>query len=287
MTFRHTEAGGYRWVTMPNDVYVGRSLEVYGEWSFAEVDILTRHLAPDANVVEVGSNIGAHTVPLARHLTAGRVFAFEPEPLIHQLLCANIVNNGCINVTSVQAAVGARAGMVRIENVMVDRPFNWGGVKVLDDAEAAADGKPVGPSSEVRLVTLDDALPEETVIAMIKCDAQGMELDVLKGAERRIKRDHPLLYLEDDQPALSAALFEAVQALDYEIWWHPVPLFRSDNVAGNTENIFGNTHSFNLLCGHKSRAMNIEDIPKLQTIREHPFLHNSKLREMYLKPQDR
>lgn len=34
MMFRRSEAGVYRWVTIPNDVYVGKSLEVYGEWLF-------------------------------------------------------------------------------------------------------------------------------------------------------------------------------------------------------------------------------------------------------------
>ncbi len=49
-----------------NDQYIGKSLSEYGEWSEAEVILLKQLLADNENLIEVGSNIGTHTIPLAK-----------------------------------------------------------------------------------------------------------------------------------------------------------------------------------------------------------------------------
>jgi len=43
---------------------------------------------------EIGANIGAMTVPLARQVPKGRVIAFEPQRIVSQILSANIQLNG-------------------------------------------------------------------------------------------------------------------------------------------------------------------------------------------------
>ncbi len=68
MNVRLTSVGTTRFLTFPNDVFVGKSLEVYGEWSFEEVLLLAMLLPKASNVVEVGANIGAHTVFIAREV---------------------------------------------------------------------------------------------------------------------------------------------------------------------------------------------------------------------------
>jgi len=61
-----------------NDMYIGRSIKEYGEWSQAEIDICKQILTPTDFVIEVGSNIGSHTLALAKTVDKGAVFAFEP-----------------------------------------------------------------------------------------------------------------------------------------------------------------------------------------------------------------
>jgi hypothetical protein len=48
------------------DRFLGTSLRIYGEWSEGEVDVYNVLLKPTDIAVEVGANIGALTVPLAR-----------------------------------------------------------------------------------------------------------------------------------------------------------------------------------------------------------------------------
>src|SRR4051812_48350593 len=72
---------------LKRDQYIGRSLDLYGEFSELEAEIFTKYLQPGNSVIEVGSNIGAHTLRLARLVgPQGTVYAFEPQRLLFQLL---------------------------------------------------------------------------------------------------------------------------------------------------------------------------------------------------------
>ena len=47
------------------DWYIGRSLQLYGEYSQGEVDLLAPLLAPGNIIIDVGANVGALTLPLS------------------------------------------------------------------------------------------------------------------------------------------------------------------------------------------------------------------------------
>jgi len=53
-----------------NDTYIGKAIERYGEFSALEMKALTRMCGSSDVVIEVGANIGAHTVELASHVGA-------------------------------------------------------------------------------------------------------------------------------------------------------------------------------------------------------------------------
>lgn len=274
MQFQHTEVPGYRWVSNPNDKYVGKSLQAYGEWSFGEIDLLCQFLPDNANIVEVGGNIGSHTVPLSRHVFNGKIFTFEPQRISFQLLCANVINNNCRNVRPYNVAVGAILGSTDMADVDPSRAFNFGGISV-GDIETATDGKEYF-GERTPVVLLDDVISPDQKISAIKCDAEGMEVAVLKGASDLIERDKPILYLEDDKTELSVTLFNTVRSFGYDIWWHSVPLFRPNNIAGEAENIFGRVHSFNLFCCHPNNPFSVNELRKIEHIRDHPLLSAQK-----------
>ena len=45
-----------------NDEYIGKSLSEYGEWSESEVVLLKQLVKDNENIIEIGSNIGTHTI---------------------------------------------------------------------------------------------------------------------------------------------------------------------------------------------------------------------------------
>lgn len=221
-----------------NDQYVGRSLQVYGEYSELEVEFLAAWLRPGDVVLEAGANIGPVTVPLARAVGPhGRVFAYEPQRLVFQLLCCNLALNELDNVVARPNALGARPGTARVPVIPPSQAHNFGGVKL---AAGAASGE------EVPVERIDDLGLE--ACRLVKVDVEGMEAEVLEGARATIARLRPLLYLENDRAERSRALIELVQSLGYRAFWHLPPLFNPANFAGRAENLFGNIASANMFC---------------------------------------
>ncbi|MBO6788668.1 MAG: FkbM family methyltransferase [Rhodospirillales bacterium] len=213
MQFAHADIAGYRWTVNPKDKYIGTSLLTYGEWSFGEISFLTRLVSIDASIVEVGGNVGAHTVPLARHVAAGRVITFEAQRICFQLLCANLVNNDCVNVGAYNMAAGAVPGRAQVPDIHPDQAFNFGGIGVRLETFEPVTTPVLGKTPVVRL---DDVIGSFRV-DLLKCDAEGMEADVVRGAAGLIERDKPLLYLEDDRPELSRELYDLVRGFGYDV----------------------------------------------------------------------
>jgi FkbM family methyltransferase len=218
------------------DVYIGRSLELYGEFSEREAQMLSQALGPGATVVEVGANIGTHTVQLAKLVgPQGTVLAFEPQRIIFSLLCANLMLNEQFHVQPIRAAVGDTHGSMPVPVLDPHAAQNFGGVSL----------GPSGAGDTVPLVMLDDyTLPS---LRLLKIDVEGMEIRVLKGARRTIAAHRPLLYVENDRPQNSAALIGLILALGYRLFWHLPPLFNPDNFAGNPENVFPGILSVNMI----------------------------------------
>ena len=88
-----------------NDLFIGKSIKEYGEWSQDEIDLCKQILNPRDVVIEVGSNIGSHTLALSKIVNQGVVYAFEPQNVVFQNLCANISINSRTNCFCFQTAL--------------------------------------------------------------------------------------------------------------------------------------------------------------------------------------
>ncbi len=225
-------------LAFPNDQFLTRCLEVYGEFSPNEARLLEQIARPGMTVVEVGANIGAHTVAIARACQPGTVYAFEPQRRVFQVLCANLALNDIENVVALQQACGAEAGEVVVPPLNYRAPGNFGGISMLP---------PTSVGERVPLVRLDDLrLP---ACGLIKVDVEGFEAEVLKGATDTIARTRPLLYVENDRPEKQRELISLIAALGYRLYWHTPGLISRDNFNGATHNVFSvNYKSVNMLC---------------------------------------
>jgi FkbM family methyltransferase len=236
-----------------HDTYIGASLRKYGEWSQPELDLFRQLVQPGHIVVEVGANIGAHTVALSRIVGAtGAVLAFEPQRLVFQTLCANLALNSCVNVVARQEAVGAAPGQLLVPVLQPDQANNFGALPL---GERWQQGEPAP------LITIDSM--QLTGCRLIKLDIEGMELEALNGAADTIRRLRPALYVENERDNQSAALITLLLSYGYRLYWHAPLLFRADNFTGDRENIFGRIASHNMLCipresdGHISGLMEV------------------------------
>jgi FkbM family methyltransferase len=224
-----------RMLYLRKDIYLGRCLDLYGEFCEGEGDLFRQLLSPGQNVIEVGANIGAHTVHLARLVgPQGRVLAFEPQRALFYLLCGNLALNEQFHARAYQMAVGDRPGTINAPFLDPRGAHNFGGTSLGGEGGEA-----------VRLTTVDHfPLPS---LRLLKIDVEGMEVEVLRGARETIARHRPALYVENDRPDRSAELISLIAGFGYRLHWHLPPLFRRDNFAGNAENVFPGIVSINML----------------------------------------
>jgi FkbM family methyltransferase len=220
-----------------NDIYIGASLRKYGEFSGGETALFGIIVQPGMTVLDIGANIGAHTIELSR-LTgpSGAVHAFEPQRLVFQVLCANVALNSRTNVFTYHAAVGACVGTLLVPLLDPKRANNYGALS-LPGAQCG---------ETVPVLTIDSM--GIAACHIMKVDLEGMEAEALLGAAATIARFRPVLYVENDRADRSADLISLIQSYGYRLYWHLPPLYSPTNFRGDPENMFGNTISANMLC---------------------------------------
>ncbi len=220
-----------------HDMYIGRSLDVYGEFSEGEVDLFRLLLRRGDVVVDAGANIGAHTVFFAQRVgVEGLVLAFEPQRVLYQTLCANVALNSIPNVMAMARGLAEKDGSMNLPSMDYGKRYNFGGVSLAS-----------GGVGEAVMVSPLDAFNLQQC-ALIKVDVEGMEEEVLRGASALIARCAPILYVENDRPAKAASLVRYIHSLNYQMYWHRPALFNANNFLGNSENVFGEIVSHNMIC---------------------------------------
>jgi FkbM family methyltransferase len=244
-----------------NDVYGGRAIERYGEDAEIEAQMLRQLCSPGGIVVEVGANIGTRTMVLARRVgPAGFVFAYEPQRIVFQTLCANLALNSIINVDARCAAVGSEKGCARIPNVDYTKFGNFGGIAVCTHNEGHS----------VPQVRLDEDL-DIGQLNLLKIDVEGMELEVLRGADELIRRLRPAIYIENDRLEKSESLIRHLMELGYRLYWHLPSAFNPANHFGDAENIFPNLVSVNMVCLPANISQRVAGLAEVKDSAEHPM----------------
>ena len=236
-----------------NDMIIGKSLELYGEWYQEEMDLMKQLIGPGDFCVDVGANIGCHTLFFAKSVgPQGHVISFEPQPTIFQLLCANVSLNHHLNVSTYNQAVGNKTEQVMIPSVDYSKPGNFGMVGIVKD-----EGNPVYP---INMIVLDNlSFPH---LKMLKIDVEGYESEVIKGAKKTIKKHRPFIYAENNQTGKSLELLTLIKDLKYHCYQHIVIGFNKTNLKGCKENIHSNYAESNIFCVPMEKNVTI-DLPLL------------------------
>ena len=240
-----------------HDAYVGRSIEMYGEYSQLETTVFEQLARPGSVVIDVGANIGVHTLFFAKSVgPTGIVLAFEPQRIVFQTLCANMALNSITNAHCYRVGLADQAGSLRTPPVNYAADNNFAGLP-LGDFEGG---------EVVEVNRLDHfSLP---ACQLIKIDAVGMELQVLQGASGLIDKFKPVLYVANERPQNSDALVRHIDSLGYKMYAHRPALYNPDNFLRNPTNVFGNVISMNLLCFHSSTPHNIQGLPAVEPPQE-------------------
>ncbi|MCF8002798.1 MAG: FkbM family methyltransferase [Chromatiaceae bacterium] len=204
-----------------------------------ELDVMIEKALPFGGVgVDVGANIGVHTLTMARVVgSEGRVLAFEPNPLIFSCLEANIKLNGMEQIVSAySSALGDEFAVMQLRIPTQDsREGNQMGL-----ASLVALNSPHHLVS-VEVQTLDDLVAKAGIsqVDFVKIDVQGFECQVLRGMRAILQKYHPAIVFEYELWAWTegkGSLAQAVGTLKdagYDIWYR--------NEGGSMRTIDANT----------------------------------------------
>jgi FkbM family methyltransferase len=194
-------------VANPNDVIQRHHL--MGEfYEKEELEIITSHWCPGGTVLDIGANVGNHTVFMSKYLSAKQIFVFEPNPPVAAVLQINILLNQCSNVDV--RFLGKALGATDQRVSLVLPPRTRAGLENLGGTSVASD-----PKGSVAMVTGDSLLAGEHV-NFIKIDVEGLEMEVLDGLQNTISLGRPNIFIEVMQ-ANEDALFEWMTRNAYKI----------------------------------------------------------------------
>lgn len=190
-----------------------------GEWEKDETNYLKKIIKKGNVVVDVGGNYGLYAILFSQLVGEnGSVHVFEPLAYMIQDMRKNIANNNCHN-------------NIQIINAGLSDTYGTASFYVytnLGPGAASSRKRWFGSYStyESKMLTLDDYVRQNKLkrLDVIKCDVEGAELLVFKGAEKALQKFHPTLLFEVTGAGAKFGyrqkdLFSFLKKFDYKFYY--------------------------------------------------------------------
>jgi len=165
--------------------------------------LLAPYIKQDAVVADVGAHAGQFTKLFARMAPQGRIYAFEPGAYALSILRKVARVKSLKNVMIVPYGLGDTAGHATLHlPIKKSGSLGFGTASLSDPKEGAATH-----ADSVSITTLDAFVEQQKIskLDFIKCDIEGWEFNMLKGAKKTLETLSPVLMLELNQEALKKA----------------------------------------------------------------------------------
>jgi len=211
-------------ITWDLDLREGIDFSIYllGAFERSTVRTLRKLVTPGSLVFDIGANIGAHTLGLARSVgPAGRVFAIEPSDFAFAKLQRNLALN-----PELESRTHAHQILLAAEAEALLPPTIYASWPLTAD-------EPVHPklrgrlsaTSNAHVDTLDAFVERQGIdrLDLVKIDVDGHEYPVLKGGAKSLARFRPTLlmemspYVQDEQTHGFAALVSLLRDAEYSL----------------------------------------------------------------------
>jgi FkbM family methyltransferase len=201
--FKQTDFGNF--CLLQNDL-ISNFINDYGCWEGHLYNLYREIINEDDIVLDGGANIGFHTVQFASIANKGKVYAFEPQALIYNILSTNILFNGASHIIH-QYKLGlsdkeSTETLTPMDNSGIywsDTCINWGGRGFTE-----------GGTEEAQTIALDSFNLDK--LDFIKLDIQGFEYKALMGGINTIKKNMPTIFIENYDGRCAEHLVEQERA---------------------------------------------------------------------------
>jgi len=205
---------GHQMAVFANDL-IGIQINLHGIYEREELEFLfgflrpVHHLMAEGLALDIGANIGNHTLFFSDRFAA--VHTFEPNPPTLALLRFN--TRHAANTTIHGHGLGDLQGHFEL----VEDGVNVGGSSLAVQANQGQ------RTVSVPVERLDDLPLDLRKLCFIKLDVEGFEMQVLRGGERTLRSHQPLIVLEQHRKEFSAGSTDSIRllkSLGYRFCWH-------------------------------------------------------------------
>jgi FkbM family methyltransferase len=142
-----------------------------------------RDLNLKGEYIDVGGNIGNHSLYFLNHCPSTKLYVFEPESTCHTILETNLQLNTKKDYELVNCAIWDKKALLKLVKF---ESFKNTGLSRVEKRE----------TGDTFANSLDNLIPEDANIVLLKIDTEGSETRVLKGATNLIKSNCPTIICE-------------------------------------------------------------------------------------------
>ncbi len=214
-----TKRAGIRWNL---DLAEGIDFAIYtmGTFERSTVKVLKKLIHSGDTVLDIGANIGSHTLHLATMVgPKGRVIAFEPTDYAYAKLQKNLeLNSQLAKVVIAEQLLLCRTTGKPIRK---ERYSSWP-LETTPNVHPLHRGRMM-TSNHANVLSLDEYAKQQSLsrVDLIKIDVDGQELPVLQGAEVTLRRFRPLLvaemapYIHEEEHSSFEELIQFLKGMGY------------------------------------------------------------------------
>jgi FkbM family methyltransferase len=179
-----------RMICPPNDLRV-LPIETlnFKNYEEDELEFIFKLLGGNAVVFDIGANLGWYSFAISKTIPSAQIYAFEPLPHIFDYLTVHMTLNNTKNIQAFNFGLSDEMG----QSTFFVTPNNSVNASMINVSNSESAQK-----ISVSLTTLDIFTEEHKVpmVDFIKCDVEGAELKVFKGASRILKNNKPAILCE-------------------------------------------------------------------------------------------
>lgn len=174
-----------------------------------EIELLKsiKNLNLEGVYIDVGGNIGNHSLYFLNHCKSTELFVFEPEDFCYNILNKNLKTNTLKKYSLYKLAVWnhkTNLKLIRFKN------FNNTGISKVIESNNIND-------LLIEADTLDNIIPFDKKVVLIKIDTEGSESEILNGSINIIKKNKSVIICEASTQSEFNKINDILVPLGYKI----------------------------------------------------------------------
>ncbi|MES2622912.1 MAG: FkbM family methyltransferase [Patescibacteria group bacterium] len=175
----------YKIMIDPENGLIDKDIYNNGIWEPEILEILKEHVQENSKCLDIGANIGQHSMCMAAIAKKGKVYSFEPLPKLVNQINQSIQANNFTNVTVCNFGLSNKNEVkeIYLDNLNIGRT-------TFDKRDEATSVE----RAEVKV--FDDFWNESDRIDFMKMDVEGYEYYALQGMKKNIATYHPKMLIE-------------------------------------------------------------------------------------------